>query len=79
MPRQRVGTQLAERAEAELVWQHPEGGITDYMRQERQQMLLKVALGKIVSAAQVSDRIWPLATSARSDAATRLSTAGDRR
>jgi hypothetical protein len=57
---QRVGAQLAERVEAGLAWQYPEGGITDYMRQKRQKLLLEVALGEIVSAARASDRVGDL-------------------
>jgi hypothetical protein len=57
---QRVGLRLAERAEADLAQQYSEGDITDYMRQERQKVLLKIALGEIANAARVSDRVGDL-------------------
>lgn len=57
---QRVSAQLIERAEAELAWRHPEGGITDFERQDVQRTLLRIALGFIVNAARVSDRVGDL-------------------
>jgi hypothetical protein len=57
---ERVGTQLAERAAAELVRQYPEDNITEFMRQERRESLLRIALGKIARAARVSDRVGDL-------------------
>ncbi len=58
---------MVERAEADLAWQYPEGDITDYARQERQRLLLRIALGEIVRAARVSDRVGDLDVYLRND------------
>lgn len=65
--KERVGPRLAERADAELRSQYPDGDVTDFMRQERQRDLLKAALGEVARAARVSDRVGDLDLYLRND------------
>ncbi|MHA5054768.1 hypothetical protein [Streptomyces sp. SD15] len=64
---ERVGAQLAERAEADLLFEHPKADITDDMRQRQQQRLLTNTLGEIVRGVRVSDRVGDLDVYLRND------------
>jgi hypothetical protein len=65
--KERVRAQLAGPVEAELKWNNPDGAITDFAHHDKEESLLRIALGEIVRAAKVSDRVGDLDIYLRND------------